>query len=41
MGKSIFRIIASRHDLSIIQFILDRQSLAFDSTKDSPVGLGA
>jgi len=41
MGKSIFRIIASRHDLSIIQFILDRQSLAFDSTKDSPVGSGA
>ena len=41
MGKSIFRMIASRRDLSIMQFIYDRQSNAFDRTQVSSVGLSA
>jgi len=41
MRKSIFRMIASRQDLSIMQFIHDHQSPSFDGTRDSVVRLGA
>jgi len=41
MGKSIFRMIASRQDLPIMQFIQERQSLDFDRARDSHRGMGA
>jgi len=41
MGKSIFRMIASRQDLPIMQFILDRQSVFFGASRDSSAGISA